>query len=353
MANEDTDSLSQNEINDLISGGTPTDSGEGSLLEAMGVAGGGHAAQKEGDKKYRPYKLGEQRGLISKKHDKAMESLHQQMARSLETSLSGMLGVLIDLNYDTIDTLTFSDYIMSLSEVSCLGRVRSPGYSGVVIVEVGLELVFPIVEKLLGGKGATATPNTRRLTAIERKIIERLFYEVLESMTSVWQQLKPDVSFVLDSIETDTDAISGGAQGEQMTYVVISVKFANVQGKISLCYSSSVIEPILSESTLEEFGDADDIEDQEREFSKSKVKNRAYKTNVWVRAVLPKTLLPMRDLSELKVGSMIELDTKVRNKQIVDPIIVEVEKNPRFYARLGRFEKNRAVKVTGLYEEAD
>jgi len=50
---------------------------------------------------------------------------------------------------------------------------------------------------------------------------------------------------------------------------------------------------------------------------------------------------------------MIELDTKVRNKQIVDPIIVEVEKNPRFYARLGRFEKNRAVKVTGLYEEAD
>ena len=97
----------------------------------------------------------------------------------------------------------------------------------------------------------------------------------MASMTSVWQQLKPDVSFVLDSIETDTDAISGGAQGEQMTYVVISVKFANVQGKISLCYSSSVIEPILSESTLEEFGDTGDIEEQERDFSKSKVNNRA------------------------------------------------------------------------------
>lgn len=353
MVNEDPSTLSQNEINDLISGGNPTDDVAGSLLEEMGVVGGDRTAPGESEKRWLPCQLGEKRGLVSKKHDKAMESLHQQMSRSLETSLSGMLGVLIDVNYETIDTLTFSDYVMSLSEISCLGRVKAPGFSGTIIVEVGLELVFPIVEKLLGGKGATATPNTRRLTTIERKIIERLFDEVRDCMTSVWKQLKPDVSFVLDSIETDTDAIQGGSQQEQMTYVVIGVKFANVQGKISLCYSSSVIEPILSESTLEEFGNTSDIEEHEKEFSKSKIKNRAYKTNVWVRAVLPKTLLPMRDLSELKVGSMIELDTKVRNKQIVDPIIIEVGKKPRFYARLGRFEKNRAVKVTGLYEVAD
>lgn len=353
----DDTTLSQDEINDLISGGSPVDDlengidGSGLLDSLTGKSSLGSDPNK---KKYEPIRLGEQRGNTSRNYDRTVTALHQQMARSLGTSLSGMLGALIDVEHASIDALSYGDYIMSLPEISCLGRIKLPGSTGNIVVEVDLELVFPVVERLLGARGLTSIDSTRRLTEIELKIIERLFQEILISMNSTWRQLRPDVKFVLEAVDTDTESIQGGTIADQMTYVVISVKFADIQGKISICYSSSVIEPILSENELEELSNSSlsvELEQQERASQKSQVKEGASKTNVWVRAVLPKTSLPMRDLSQLKVGSMIELDTQVRNNQIIDPVIVEVEKQPRFYGRLGRYEKNRAVKITSLYEE--
>ena len=350
----DDTTLSQDEINDLISGPVSDSENEtdvSGLLDSL--TGGTSPSSEKNDKKYEPFRLGEQRGSTSRNYDKTIGTLHQQMARSLGISLSGMLGGLIDVEYETIDALSYGDYIMSLPEISCLGRIKLPGAAGSIIVEVDLELVFPIVERLLGARGLT-TASTRRLTEIELRIVERLFEEIIISMNSTWRQLKDDVKFVLDSVETEADSIQGGTTADQMTYVVISIKFADIQGKISFCYSSSVIEPILSENTLEELGSHSltvEIEEKEKAFQQSHVKSGASKTNVWIRAVLPKTSLPIRDLSELKVGSMIELDTQVRNNQIIDPIIVEVEKQPRFYGRLGRYDKNRAIKITSLYEE--
>ena len=76
-----------------------------------------------------------------------------------------------------------------------------------------------------------------------------------------------------------------------------------------------------------------------------------------LRAILPKSRLTVRELMQLEVGRILELDVRVETvgnqTQILDPIIIEVGEKPRFLARLGKFGNHQAVKIIGLTEDED
>jgi flagellar motor switch protein FliM len=56
----------------------------------------------------------------------------------------------------------------------------------------------------------------------------------------------------------------------------------------------------------------------------------------------------MKDLLNLKVGDVIELD-----RNIDSPVIVQVANKKQFYGRVGKSGKHLGVQVSGVYREQD
>jgi flagellar motor switch protein FliM len=290
-------------------------------------------------------------GTIAKDNLRAMNYLHQQFARTFSSSLSNLLRSLAEVECNTVDQLTYGDFAMSLSDPSCLCKLLMTPLSGTVVMEIGLELVFPMIEKLLGGQGRLNFPR-RRMTEIEKEIIKPMTDLITRDLSTVWKKAKEDIEFRLDGIETEPDYVQIVSPNETVVLVVLSIKFAQVQGIISICFPFTTIERALAEARYDEwrfttssFGGSKDEE------YRPKVQQGVDKTSVPVRAIFPATTFPICELSQLRVGHVLELDVRVENSQIVDPVIIEVAGKARFLGKLGRSGRKKAVKVTGIIDE--
>lgn len=290
-------------------------------------------------------------GIISKDHTRAMNMLHQQFVRMFSSSLSSLLRTLADVECDTVEQLTYSDFVMSLSDPSCLCKLAMNPLRGSVVMEISPDLVFPVIEKLLGGQGGRAFPR-RSMTEIEKEIMRQMVDLIARDLSSTWQNAKDDIEFKLTTIETEPDYVQIVSPSDTVMLVVLSVKFPPVTGMISICYPFTTVELAFSEARSEEwlFSSASTTTNKDAEY-RPRVQKNIDRTHVPLRAVLPPTRIPVRELMKLEVGHVLELDVQVENKKILDPIIVEVAGKDRLLAKWGRSGRRHAVKVIGSIDD--
>ena len=344
--------LSQDEVNSLLEA-----VGEGQLDSAMDglpPSPTSSVSVPESQKNYLPYDFSSP-GAIAKNHLSAMHRLHQDFSRIFNSSLSNLLRTLVDVECDTVEPITYGDFVMSLSDPSCLCKLSMKPFLGTIVMEVTPDLVFPIVEKLLGGQGGGHAVPRRRMTEIEKEIIRQMIDLIARDLTTVWRKAKEDIQFRLDTIETNSDYVQTGSPIDQVMLVVLSVKFGRVQGMISISFPSAMIERILAETRFDELflsSGSPLLTDEDEEY-RPRIEHRLDRTRVPIRVIFPKTRVPVRELIQLKPGHIIELDVDVENKRIIDPVIVEVARKPRFLAKLGTFRKHKAVKIIGLVDRED
>ena len=66
----------------------------------------------------------------------------------------------------SIDQLTYDEFILSVARPTSLSIVNMAPLEGNAVIELSPSIVFPIVDRILGGKGI-ALPKPRELTEIE------------------------------------------------------------------------------------------------------------------------------------------------------------------------------------------
>jgi flagellar motor switch protein FliM len=67
-----------------------------------------------------------------------------------------------------------------------------------------------------------------------------------------------------------------------------------------------------------------------------------------VKAILGNADLTLKDLMDLSIGDVIQLD-----KSVDSPLVVQVANKKQFYGRVGRSRKNLGIQITGVYREHD
>jgi len=123
---------------------------------------------------YKPYDFKGRK--ISKDLEKTMQMLHNHFARQFSSSLSALLRMLTEVECSAVDQMAYADYLMSLSEPSCLCILSMEPLQGKAVMEISPNVVFPIIERLLGGPGEPMTKN-RVLSKFEESIIEATLVE--------------------------------------------------------------------------------------------------------------------------------------------------------------------------------
>ncbi len=282
---------------------------------------------------------------VSKDQMRALESLHEGFARNLGASLSAFLRTIVEIRVATIEQLTYSEFIHSLPNPTNFNLLGCEPLEGQMCLEISPLIIYPIIDRLLGGSNAEMFIPQRPLTLIELRLITKITDRILHEMTEAWSSLV-QVKFSLSETESNPHLVQIVAPNEVVVVLGLELKMGQRAGTMSLCIPFNVIEPVMGRLASQgwlSYRRAKEVEDQS-----SAILDRLDAARIELRAYLAETGITVRDLVGLQPGDIIQT-----GKPASEEVLIRVEGKNKFAARMGKHKLNRAVKITRLVERGD
>ncbi len=322
------DVLSQNEIDSLLQALT---SGE---LDAEEIKNNSERQVKNYDFA-RPSKF-------SKEHLRTLEIIFEHYGRLLSSNLPLFLRKNVQVEVMNSEAVTYMEFSNSLSNPVLLGIVDFSPLEGNIIVEMASNLGYAMVDRMLGGEGEPLD-KIRDFSEIELLLIERVMTSCIELLREPWENVL-DVHPRLERIETNSQFAQIISPSEMIAIVTVNIKIGDVEGLMNICLPFITLEPVMDKlntkfwySTMAEKTGPGFSDTVERLISHAKIP---------VTAVLGNSIITVADFSQLQVGDIVKLDTKV--DQELDVFVGDIKK---FSALPGASGKEYAVRVTSIIRE--
>lgn len=280
---------------------------------------------------------------VSKEQLKGLQSLFEAFAREASIIFPSFLRTVVRIDLTSIDQLTYDEFILSVSRPTALSVVNMSPLEGNAVVEMSPSMVFPIIDRVLGGKGMTL-PEARELTEIENRIMQRITMMMLDSLSRAWDQL---IEFNLSVIQQESDPliVQIVAGSEMVILVGYEVHIGETVGTMNFCVPLLVLNPILDQISQQAHFSRK-LSDDVALVTRAALRQTISKAKVPVEVYLGHARLTLADVAGLQVGDVIQLDTSP-----ADPAIVRIGGVNRLKATPGRRGEMSAVRLVDFYHE--
>ncbi len=279
---------------------------------------------------------------VSKEQMRALEGIHDSFARNFGASLSGFLRTIVEVRVATAEQLTYSEFIHSLPNPTNFNLLTTEPLEGQMCLELSPLIIYPIIDRLLGGSNSELFIPQRPLTMIEQRLVGRITSRALQSLTESWTELV-EVVFKITETESNPHLVQIVAPNEVVVVIGFEIKMSGRAGTMSLCIPFNVIEPVmgklLSQGWLA-YQRQSSVEDKSEEISRG-----LGVTHVDVIAYLAETTVTLGELLTLQAGDILQT-----TKEANDELILQVEGQNKFAGELGKHKRNLAIKITRMAE---
>lgn len=275
---------------------------------------------------------------VSKDQMMALETLHEAFARNFGASLSGFLRTIVEVRVAACEQMTYGEFVSGLPNPTSYNLIQPDELEGQMCLEVSPLIIYPIIDRLLGGTNQDLFIPQRPMTAIEQRLISNVMGRGLDSLSEAWESVRP-LKFEITATESNPQLVQIVPPNEVVMVIGLEVRMASRAGTMNLCIPYNVIEPVMEELSAQSWF-AVNRNDQAQSTGK-RISQNLDQTGVEISAVLAKTTITLRDLSEMKPGDMIVTSTPA-----TDPSLVMVGREPKFRAQIGQHRGKRAVKIT-------
>ena len=324
------DVLSQDEIDNLLKA---LSSGE---IDAEDIKEDAGKSVKEYDFK-RPAKF-------SKEHLRTLEIIFEHYGRLVSTNLPVYLRKSCQVSVVNSEALTFSEFTNSLANPVILGIVSFQPLNGNIMVELGSNLGFAMVDRLLGGQG-DALDKSRDFSEIEMSLVEKMMAVCISLLREPWKNVL-DLNPVLERVETNPQFAQIIAPTEMIAIVTLNIRIGEVEGLMNVCLPYFTLESIMDKlntkfwfSTMQDSSDEDYTEHMQ---------DMIQHVSVPIIAKLGDSSISVLDFVNLQVGDVIRLSSKVD-----DEMDIYVGNIRKFKALPGATKKLYAVRVTEIIREEE
>jgi len=243
---------------------------------------------------------------IPKSQLKAIRVLHDNFARTLASSLSAYLRAYVTLSLVSVEQLAYAEFLDGLSTPTCLVCLALHPYEGSAVLEVSPNLVFSMLEILLGGKGKSATKIAREITDIEERLLDGFLRIALHDLVEAWSSVAP-IEFTVQSLETEPQFAQIVDPGEAFVAVAMEMRIAETMGMMNLAIPSLTIKMMRSrfehQGTLRRGGAS--------EPDQARMLRLAGPAQLRLDARLQGSTLLLEDLIELQEGDVLPFDYPV------------------------------------------
>ncbi len=275
---------------------------------------------------------------VSKDQMRSLEAIHEGFARNFGASLSAFLRTIIEVRVATIEQLTYSEFIHSLPNPTCFNLLNAMPLEGQLCLEISPLIIYPIIDRLLGGSNAELFIPQRPLTLIEWRLVERITSRAVATLTEVWSSLV-DVKFELAETESNPHLVQIVAPNEVVVVIGLELKMGTRAGTMTLCVPFNVIEPVMGKLATQSW-----LAYQRKASSqqqKDKITTHLKLAEVGIRAFLAETTITVNDLLNLQPGDVIPT-----GKPADSELVLQVENRSKFAGRLYQCKGVRTLRVT-------
>lgn len=279
---------------------------------------------------------------VSKEQMRALEGIHETFARNLGAFLSGFLRTIVEIRVATAEQLTYSEFIHSLPNPTNFNLLTAEPLEGQMCLELSPLIIYPIIDRLLGGSNSELFIPQRPLTLIEQRLVGRITDKALQVLRESWAGLH-EVKFKIVEVESNPHLVQIVAPNEVVIVLGFEIKMSGRAGTMSLCMPFNVIEPVMDKLLSQGW-----VAYQRRAQADDRSEDIAQSlsaTEVSVVAYLAETSMTVVDLVNLQVGDILQTA-----KPVSAPMVLQVEGQNKFAGRLGRHKDHVAVKVARLAE---
>ncbi|MBI1348718.1 flagellar motor switch protein FliM [bacterium] len=275
---------------------------------------------------------------VSKDQMRAFQALHEGFSREFGAALSGMLRAILEVKLISVDQLTYSEFVFSLENPTCFNLLWSDGLEGHFILDMSPSIVFPIVDRLLGGgKDATLDYPNRPLTEIELTLASRITNLSIKALNNAWENIC-DLRLRVQQVESNPQLVQIVPPNEVIVLVSFELMMGDMRGIMNLCIPYNCIEPLSSKLSSDSWSayqkKAIDPE------QKRQLEGNVRRAPVELVVHLAKTMLTTGDLAQLAVGDIILTEKETRQGAEI-----LVEGRPYFQAFPGTLKGHKAVRV--------
>lgn len=279
---------------------------------------------------------------FSKEHLRTLEIIFEHYGRLLATNLPVYLRKNVQVEVINSEALTYSEFSNSLSNPVVLGITNFSPLPGNVVLELAPNLAFAMLDRMLGGQGV-ALEKTREFSEIELAIMERVFNTCVDLLRVPWETVV-DISPRLERIETNSQFAQIISPSEMIALVTLNITIGDVDGLMNICLPFLCLEDVMDKlNTKYWFSTMQDTEDGAYQQT---IEYLISKANIPVKALLGKSSISVSDFTNLQIGDVIRLDTKVE-----DELSIYVGNIRKFTALPGSTEKKYAVRITSVIRE--
>ena len=339
--------LDQSEIDALLAS-AEGDAGSAQAPEAAPTASTGAAVAAapastliDGDE-VNPYDF-KRPERVSKDQIRALASIHDGFARNFGATLSGFLRTIIDMRVVGVEQLTYSEFIHSLPNPTCFIILQAPPLEGQMCLELSPLIVYPIIDRLLGGSSSEMFIPQRPLTSIEWRLISRLVDRALEHLVEAWRNLV-ETRFEVVDMESNPQLVHIVAPTEVVVFITFEIKMGDWAGTMSMCIPFNTIESVLSKLTTQSwFGYC---AKQPSEVQQRRLLRNLTLGTVDITAYLGQARIKVRELRGLRTGDMIEID-----KRVDGDLIMQIEGLNKYAGSVGQLRGRRALRLQRAAKE--
>ena len=350
------DVLSQSEVENLLSamaaGGeaaaatvsapkappqTPAASAGGS---GGASSGSGHLVKPR--EKVTPYDF-KRPERVGKEQMRALQTLHEGFGRNFAAGLSTMLRSMVEVKLTSVDQLTYSEFVFSLENPTCFNLLNAEPLEGNLILDINPSILYPIIDRLLGG-GRESSPLARRpLTEIELRLVSRITGLFLRELKHAWENVL-DLTLEVIRVESNPQLVQIVPPNEVVVLISFEVALGEVRGMVNLCIPYNSIERIsgkLSANSWVAYGKRKATPENIQQITRT-----LRSSFVELKVRLAKTRISTGELMGLRVGDVITTD-----KDTHSPLLVTVEGVPKFHAGPGAHKGHKAIQVTEIIND--
>lgn len=276
---------------------------------------------------------------VGKEQMRSLQTMHEAFGRNFGASLSALLRTIVELKLTSVDQLTYSEFVFSLENPTCFNLINAAPLEGQLILDINLSLLFPIIDRLLGGGNDSGTPVRRPLTEIELRLVARITDLFCKEMKHAWENVL-DVTLSIDRVESNPQLVQIVPPNEVVVLISFELSLGEARGMMNLCIPFNSIERIstrLSANSWVSYGKklatTENIQ---------RISGQLNDALVEVVVDLAETNISTSDLIGLRVGDIIATE-----KDVARPLVVSVEGRPKFHAQPGAFKGHKAIQVVG------
>ncbi len=283
---------------------------------------------------------------ISKNQVRTLQNVHENFAEIFGYYLVSKLQTIVSISVTSVDQLFYSEFILSISNPSCIYVFDLEGTDGTGIMEVSPQLALSIVERLLGGNTET-TRKPRTITPIEQAVMRGIIEHALADLQTAWRSIA-ELNFQYSRLETEADFVQIAPSSEIVVVISFDVNVGMHSYLMNLCFPTFALEDVLTRLNRQQISTLSVQSPHRMRENMAVMKQQIAHTHLQIIAELGKSAITVEELLKLKVGDVIRTTTHIDQE-----IEVSIDGKRKLAARPGTSDGKKAIRIIRQLTEDD